>query len=169
MEIRLKAVQFVKEKIETLREKQPGQYENISVVQSNAMKYLPAYFRKGQLKKIFFLFPDPHFKKSNHRRRIISEGLLAEYAYVLSEGGMAYTISDVKDLHEWMDSHFIQHPLFEKVSAEELEKDPVVPVVYNQTEEGKKVTRSHGQKYLAVFRKKQSQRSSSSSSSDHRG
>ena len=27
------------------------------------MKYLPNFFRKGQLEKIFFLFPDPHFKK----------------------------------------------------------------------------------------------------------
>ena len=27
------------------------------------MKYLPNFFRKGQLEKMFFLFPDPHFKK----------------------------------------------------------------------------------------------------------
>jgi len=84
---------------------------------------------------------------------------------VLAEGGIAYTISDVKDLHEWMDSHFKEHPLFEKVSNEELEKDPVVPVVYNQTEEGKKVAKSQGQKYLAVFRKKKTNVSSSATSS----
>ena len=26
------------------------------------MKYMPNYFEKGQLQKLFFLFPDPHFK-----------------------------------------------------------------------------------------------------------
>ena len=39
-----------------------------------------------QLSKMFFLFPDPHFKKSKHKWRIISETLLAEYSYVLKIG-----------------------------------------------------------------------------------
>ena len=40
-----------------------------------------------QLEKMFFLFPDPHFKEKNHRRRIITSALLAEYAYVMAVGG----------------------------------------------------------------------------------
>ena len=40
-------------------------------------------FRKAQLSKMFFLFPDPHFKKAKHKWRIINQTLLAEYAYVL--------------------------------------------------------------------------------------
>jgi hypothetical protein len=40
-----------------LRREHPGQYQNISCMRSNAMKYLPNYFRKGQLEKLFFLFP----------------------------------------------------------------------------------------------------------------
>ena len=39
-----------------------------------------------QLTKMFFLFPDPHFKKAKHKWRIISPTLLSEYAYVLQEG-----------------------------------------------------------------------------------
>lgn len=35
---------------------------------------------------MFFLFPDPHFKKTKHKWRIISQSLLAEYAYVLRVG-----------------------------------------------------------------------------------
>jgi len=35
---------------------------------------------------MFFLFPDPHFKKTKHKWRIISPTLLAEYAYVLQVG-----------------------------------------------------------------------------------
>lgn len=40
-----------------LRREHPGQYQNISVMRHNAMKYLPNFFRKGQLTKLFFLFP----------------------------------------------------------------------------------------------------------------
>ena len=39
-----------------------------------------------QLTKMFFLFPDPHFKKTKHKWRIISPALLAEYAYILKVG-----------------------------------------------------------------------------------
>lgn len=45
---------------------------------------------------------DPHFKAANHRRRIINTNLLTEYAYVLTPGGMLYTITDVPELGEWM-------------------------------------------------------------------
>lgn len=34
---------------------------------------------------MFFLYPDPHFKKAKHKWRIINTSLLAEYAYILAE------------------------------------------------------------------------------------
>lgn len=34
---------------------------------------------------MFFLYPDPHFKKSKHKWRIINDTTLSEYAYVLAE------------------------------------------------------------------------------------
>lgn len=43
--------------------------------------------------------------------------------------------------------------LWERVSDEELEKDPCVGVMREETEEGKKVTRNKGNKYVAVFRR----------------
>ena len=129
------------------------QYNNISVERTNVMKFFPNYFKRGQLEKIFFCFPDPHFKKSNHRRRIISHNLISEYAYALKEGGMIYTISDVFDLHEWMASHLQAHPLFERVDEETLKDDLAVEAIKNGTEEGKKVTKNGGSKYLAIFRK----------------
>ncbi|CAN8028266.1 unnamed protein product [Ixodes persulcatus] len=106
-----------------------------------------------QLSKMFFLFPDPHFKKQKHKWRIISRQLLAEYAYVLRIQGLLYTITDVKELHEWMVSHLDEHPLFERVSDEDLKEDVVVEKLYESTEEGKKVTRNSGEKFLAVFRR----------------
>lgn len=41
---------------------------------------------------MFFLYPDPHFKKSKHKWRIINKSLLAEYAYVLAEGVSMFII-----------------------------------------------------------------------------
>eukprot|EP01130_Rhizamoeba_saxonica_P013208 TRINITY_DN5605_c0_g1_i1.p1 TRINITY_DN5605_c0_g1~~TRINITY_DN5605_c0_g1_i1.p1 ORF type:complete len:250 (-),score=61.71 TRINITY_DN5605_c0_g1_i1:20-769(-) len=137
MEIRTKVVEIVRNRIDEGRAE--GKYNNIDVILTNAMKYLPNFFYKGQLKTIFFLFPDPHFKKSNHRRRIISQNLLAEYAYVLREGGRIYTVTDVPDLFEWMTRHLEKHPLFERIADADLVDDPVVPLILNRSEESNKV------------------------------
>ncbi|XP_057367738.1 tRNA (guanine-N(7)-)-methyltransferase-like [Daphnia carinata] len=153
MEIRVKVSEYVQDRIKALRIMHPGAYGNVACLRSNAMKYLPCFFNKGQLTKMFFLFPDPHFKKAKHKWRIINDTLLAEYAYVLAEGGLVYTITDVKDLHEWMVMHLEQHPLFKRLTQEELDQDIVVPKLYESTEEGKKVTRNSGDKFLAVFRR----------------
>uniref|UniRef100_A0A2P2HWG0 tRNA (guanine-N(7)-)-methyltransferase n=1 Tax=Hirondellea gigas TaxID=1518452 RepID=A0A2P2HWG0_9CRUS len=153
LEIRVKVADFVTDKIIGLREQHPGQYQNIACIRTNAMKYLPNFFTKGQLSKLFFLFPDPHFKKAKHKWRIINQTLLAEYAYVLRDEGIVYTVTDVLDLHVWMREHFTDHPLFAALTQEELDADPVVSLLYESTEEGQKVTRNEGNKYLAVFRR----------------
>jgi tRNA (guanine-N7-)-methyltransferase len=128
-------------------------FGNASVVLSNAMKYLPNFFARGALSKLFFCFPDPQFKPSHHRRRIVSTQLLAEYAFALREGAHLYTITDVRDLHNWMAAHAAAHPFFERVGEAELAADPCVAVMMSYTEEGKKVARNHGDKFVAVFRR----------------
>ncbi|PWY95080.1 putative methyltransferase [Aspergillus sclerotioniger CBS 115572] len=147
----------------------PGGYQNISAIRSNTMKFFPNFFNKHQLSKIFICFPDPHFKARKHKARIISETLNAEYAYALRPGGLLYTITDVEEYHHWILRHFRDETvveegenegptvkeLFERVSEEELEKDECVQVMREATEEGKKVTRNNGNKYVAVFRRKQ--------------
>ncbi|XP_066260055.1 tRNA (guanine-N(7)-)-methyltransferase [Euwallacea similis] len=153
IEIRVKVSDYVMDRIAALRSQNPSEYQNIACLRSNAMKYLPNFFRKGQLSKMFFLYPDPHFKKAKHKWRIINKCLLAEYAYVLREGGIVYTMTDVKDLHEWMKQHFQEHPLFQKVNEDDLIDDPIVDKLYSSTEEGQKVTRNNGEKFLAVFRR----------------
>uniref|UniRef100_A0A1Y1K433 tRNA (guanine-N(7)-)-methyltransferase n=1 Tax=Photinus pyralis TaxID=7054 RepID=A0A1Y1K433_PHOPY len=153
MEIRVKVSDYVMDRISALREQHPGEYQNIACLRTNAMKYLPNYFKKGQLRKIFFLYPDPHFKKAKHKWRIINTCLLAEYAYVLAVGGIVYTVTDVKDLHDWIVKHFTEHPLFNRKPQEELRSDPIVDKLYSSSEEGQKVTRNNGDKYLAVFQR----------------
>ncbi|MPC25159.1 tRNA (guanine-N(7)-)-methyltransferase [Portunus trituberculatus] len=118
MEIRVKVSDFVIDRIKGLREEKqdvPGGYQNIACIRTNAMKYLPNYFEKGQ--------------------------------------GLVYTVTDVKDLHDWMVHHFTEHPLFVCVTEDELADDKVVEHLFDSSEEGQKVSRNSGEKFLAVFRR----------------
>lgn len=49
LEIRVKVSDYVRDRIQALRASQPGQYQNIACIRSNAMKHLPNFFRKGQV------------------------------------------------------------------------------------------------------------------------
>ena len=153
IEIRVKVCDFVCDRIKALRQQNPGEYQNISCLRSNAMKYLPNFFRKGQLTKMFFLFPDPHFKKQKHKWRIISQQLLSEYAFCLAINGLVYIATDVQQLYDWMTDHLTRHPLFQSLNQSQIDSDPIVPKLFDSTEEGKKVSRNGGQKFIGVFRR----------------
>jgi len=173
MEIRVQVTNYVEDRISALRLSNENTtndtsesftrspYQNVAVVRANSMKFLSNYMQKGQLSKMFFLFPDPHFKQRKHKARIISPTLLAEYAYALRPGGVLYTITDVKDLHDWMVKHLEAFPLFERVSEEQLREEGhglVLDAVRTSTEEGQKVERNQGDKWLACFRRIESRR-----------
>jgi tRNA (guanine-N7-)-methyltransferase len=56
-----------------------------------------------------------------------------------NKGGIVYTVTDVLDLHNWMVKHLDEHPLFKRLSDEDLKDDPCIPCVMKDTEEGIKV------------------------------
>ena len=155
MEIRVQVTNYVEDRIIALRANhaETNSFQNINVLRGNSMKFLPNFFHKAQLEKMFFCFPDPHFKQRKHKARIITNTLLSEYAYVLKEGGIVYTITDVLDLHEWMAKHLEEHPLFERLSTEWEDQDQCVQIMRTATEEGKKVERKKGAKYVACFKR----------------
>ncbi|KAL2043366.1 hypothetical protein N7G274_003672 [Stereocaulon virgatum] len=152
-----------------------GPYQNISVLRANTMKFLPNFFTRGQLSTIFLCFPDPHFKARKHKARIVSATLCAEYAYVLRPGGCVYTITDVEELGKWMRDRFEAFGkyaggvgLFERVEIpeegregewegrgrEECRVGVLVRCIREETEEGKKVTRNGGRKFVSVWRRR---------------
>src|ERR1700743_1046900 len=116
MELRTQVTEYVVTRVAALRaqnQSRPadgadrfGPYQNISALRTNSMKFLSNYFHRAQLSKVFLCFPDPHFKQRKHKARIVSAQLNAEYAYVTRPGGLVYTITDVEELHQWMDGHF---------------------------------------------------------------
>mmetsp|Transcript_66570 Transcript_66570/g.92179 ORF Transcript_66570/g.92179 Transcript_66570/m.92179 type:complete len:185 (-) Transcript_66570:161-715(-) len=129
-EIRDKVANFVAEKINSLRNNSGCiDCTNVAVVRTNSMKTFHNYFAKESVEKMFFCFADPHFKKANHRRRIINTALLTDYAHCLKTGGKIYTVTDVKQLHDWEVAKLEQHPMFERVSEEENDKDICVKVM----------------------------------------
>ncbi|KAI7985988.1 tRNA (guanine-N(7)-)-methyltransferase, partial [Camellia lanceoleosa] len=143
MELRDKVMKYVKEQVLALRVAHLGQYQNVLVVRTNSKKYISNYFVKEHLSKLFFLFPDPHFKKKNHRHCVISPHLLDEYAYVLGVGRIIYTIMDVEELGKWMKACLEGYPMFEVLTDEELEANPVVKLLSNATEEEHKIYSSN--------------------------
>ncbi|BHF67431.1 tRNA (guanine-N(7)-)-methyltransferase [Sparganum proliferum] len=172
MEIRLKVVDYVQSKITALRQNHPGSYQNIACIRTNAMKYLPNYIKKGQLEKMFFLYPDPHFKRHKHKWRIISCALLTMYAYLMKPGGRLYTVTDVPDLADWMASKLRAHPLFlerhhlvlpsptqttaswDSAVAVAAEADPAVALLCSGcSEEAKKATREGRGATVSVFKR----------------
>ncbi|OAP62517.1 tRNA (guanine-N(7)-)-methyltransferase [Fonsecaea erecta] len=171
MELRNQVTEYVVDRIAALRAQNqplsgtkrgtPGLYQNISALRTNTMKFLPNYFRRAQLSKIFLCFPDPHFKQRKHKARIVSAQLNAEYAFVTKPGGVVYTITDVEELHQWMVKHFDGEEagdakeLWTRVTQEDLDSDPCVKAMSEETEESKKVIRNGGKKFIAVFRRKE--------------
>ncbi|KAL5960589.1 tRNA guanine-N 7 methyltransferase [Taenia solium] len=166
MEIRLKVVDYVQSKINALRRSHPGKYLNIACIRTNAMKYLPNFFKKGQLEKMFFLYPDPHFKRHKHKWRIISLALLTVYAYLLRAGGRIYTMTDVPELMQWMEEKMSAHPLFrqchrlclpvgveasESLELAKVEDATVRLLASGVTEEGQKATRDGRGASISVF------------------
>ena len=172
MEIRAKVTEYVRLRI--VAERKLGTHHNVSVMRTNSQKFLPNYFRPQSLEKLFFCFPDPHFKRKNHPRRIISDRLLDEYTHLLQPStGKLYCITDVRELHDWHVSKCHAHPLLEclvvgsddatyqtdalvpqqNTTKNSTIDDPCIAAMRDKTDEGQKVARNKGHKYWAVYRR----------------
>lgn len=152
MEIRESAVEYVRTKLADWRKTEKG-LDRVGVLAVNCMKHLPNYFRKGQLQRMYFLYADPHFKKSNWDRRIISINLLDVYAYFIAVGGTIYTVTDVEDLHKWEADALDRHPLFRRATAEEIQQDPTIPIMLDCTNDAQKAKREGRGQWYTVHKR----------------
>lgn len=77
MEIRSAVTEYVQTKAKALRSQhsETQGYQNVACLRANTMKFLPNFFNRAQLSKIFLCFPDPHFKARKHKARIVSTTL----------------------------------------------------------------------------------------------
>ena len=65
---------------------------------SNVSVDLPYYFARGQVARFFINFPDPYFKRKQHKRRVMADELIADIWGALAPGGELFFQSDVWDL-----------------------------------------------------------------------
>ncbi|SBT71372.1 methyltransferase, putative [Plasmodium malariae] len=153
LEIRDKVTNYVGEKINSYRKNYFPNYNNISVIRTNAMKFLPNYIKKNQIEKFFFCFPDPHFKKQNWRRRIITIENLSLYHHLLQKNGMIYFITDVFTLYLWTKLCFSKYPYFKLLSTEEYKNDICIKLIHQSSEESKRVKKNNQTMYFLVAKK----------------
>jgi tRNA (guanine-N7-)-methyltransferase len=69
--------------------------DNLRSVFANMSVDLPRLFAEASVRRFFLNFPDPWFKSRQHKRRVISPGLVAELARVLEPGGELYVMTDI--------------------------------------------------------------------------
>lgn len=122
IEIRFKASRIAQQAILDRREKDETHqhYNNVAVVQGNVMRDLPRLASKGQISTMFVLFPDPQFKNTHVRRRVVSPWLLDEYAFFLKSGGIFIIATDLPELFDYMNECIGKHPLFRRLTDEEI-------------------------------------------------
>lgn len=57
----------------------------------------------------------------------------------------------MEELHRWHEKHLSENKLFRRVPDENLKDDICIKLIFNETEEGKKVERNKGNKFFCVY------------------
>ena len=90
-----------------LSRKERWQLDNVHFVASNANVDLVRILTDLQtqqvpIKMVTIQFPDPYFKKKQHKRRVVNEELVLALARALLPDTVLFVQSDVLDVQEWM-------------------------------------------------------------------
>lgn len=142
LEIRDKVVEFVEQITKNV--------DNCSVIKSNALLFLPNYFAPSSLKKIFVLFPDPHFKKRKQKARVVCKQMMQVFKYLLQQDGQLYISTDVESLFADMKSVIELSGCF--VEEKDTTSDPLFEMCYNGTDEAKRAGVKSGHTFGKVYR-----------------
>ena len=142
LEIRDKVFQFVALRTDKI--------DNCGVIKTNALLFLPNFFTKGSLKRIFVLFPDPHFKKRKQKGRVVCRQTIAIFSYLLADEGRLYISTDVKDLFDDMCCDIENSGFF--VHDPQAEAHKVFESCYNNTDEAHRAGVKTGQTFGRVFK-----------------
>jgi tRNA (guanine-N7-)-methyltransferase len=67
-------------------------------VYANMSVDLPRLFAPGRVRRFFLNFPDPFWKRSQHKRRVMSPTLVGELHHLLEPGGEVHVNTDIFEL-----------------------------------------------------------------------
>lgn len=85
--------------------------KNVRVLMGDGMIIVKSLASES-LDTIYVLNPDPWHKTRHHKRRIINQENLSNFARVLKPGGVLIMSTDVPDLTDWMVTQASLHPDF---------------------------------------------------------
>jgi tRNA (guanine-N7-)-methyltransferase len=68
---------------------------NLRSVFANMSVDMGRLFSDGSVRRFFLNFPDPFFKRRQHKRRVIGPGLMSEIGRALAPGGELYVQTDI--------------------------------------------------------------------------
>ncbi|ELA41872.1 tRNA (guanine-N(7)-)-methyltransferase [Vittaforma corneae ATCC 50505] len=142
LEIRDKVVEYVEQLVSTL--------PNCSVVQTNALLFLPNFFVSNSLRKVFVLFPDPHFKKRKQKFRMICRQTMAVLKYLFEKEGQLYISTDVEELFEDMCQVIESTGYFSE--QKDPSGDPLFEKCYRGTDEAGRAGMKSGHTFGKVYK-----------------
>ncbi len=124
---------------------------NIRVLMDDALLLVHA-LTDSSIDKIYVLNPDPWPKKRHHKRRIINQENLDQFARILKPGGELIMATDVDDLAEWMITQASIHPDFEW-SANSSKSWRTPPAEWLETRYAQKGRNEGRSQSFLIFRK----------------
>ncbi|RAP34836.1 tRNA (guanosine(46)-N7)-methyltransferase TrmB [Candidatus Marinamargulisbacteria bacterium SCGC AG-439-L15] len=88
---------------------------NAHVLYGEGKRFLEEALEDKCLDRIFIFHPDPWFKKKHYKRRVINPLFLTILQRKLKVGGRIFVSTDVPDLWEDIDQHFMHQKAFQKI------------------------------------------------------
>lgn len=147
LELRKPVASYVKKKIESFY------LNNACVFNTNAMFFLPNFFKKNSLEKIFILFPDPHFKKKKQKARIVCYQMTHFFDYLLKYEGRIYISTDVEELFDYICNAFVDNNTFRRLSDKECVDDDIYEMTFTRTDESMRAAVKTGKTFKAIYEK----------------
>lgn len=101
LEIRPSVVQFAKERIE--RRNLAGKVDFIGCnANVDLERILEKYTQYGEVDLVSLQYPDPHFKKSHQKRRVVTPQLVHTLSKIMKENSEIFIQSDIKEVLDSM-------------------------------------------------------------------
>ncbi len=91
---------------------------NVRMLCVDAGEFVRWRVRDGCCRVVHLYFPDPWPKARHHRRRMVSDGFLAEAWRILEPGGELRIVTDHAEYWAWMEEHFARWCVGEGEAAE---------------------------------------------------
>ncbi len=111
-EVKRKLVEHVDKIIERLN------LDNIYVEASFANLSIPQKIPNGRIRNIYINFPDPWWKRSHRKRRIIQKEFINFFYNCLQIDGTIFVRTDVKEYSDFVEKNFAELETFVRVEHE---------------------------------------------------